>query len=80
MTTLLLNTFLVLLILVFGAMAYYPLFAKSADTETPVESFSEDVVISIAPSPLGQRPTPITARRGTGTGSGPEHPGHIPAA
>lgn len=79
MTTLLLNAFLVLLVILFGAMAYYPLFLKSSDTEEPVEAYGEDVVISIVPAtstPKQARPIVLPRR----TGNGSEHPGHIPAA
>lgn len=79
MTDLLLNSFLMLVVLFFGAMAYYPLFLKSADTEAPVEAFSDDVVISIAPAPMERKaPRPIILPRPGG--NGPEHPGHRPAA
>ena len=80
MTTLLLNTFLVLITLFFGAMAYYPLFLKAEDTELPSESFGDDVVISVVPSyHEPKRPTlvPSTPR---GSDENTEHPGHVPAA
>lgn len=79
MTDLLLNSFLALVVLFFGAMAYYPLFMKSSDSEEPVEAYSEDVVISIKPAPMERKaPRPIILPRPTG--DGPEHPGHRPAA
>lgn len=79
MTTLLLNTLAVVLMLFFGAMAYYPLFLKSADTEAPAETYPEDVVVSVVPAPMEQKkPTPISIPRRTG--NDPEHPGHRPAA
>lgn len=84
MTTLLLNTFAVLLMLFFGAMAYYPLFLKSADTEESAESHGEDIVISVAPAPMEQKHLQPIARKGRRSrkpsGNGPEHPGHRPAA
>lgn len=84
MTTLLLNTFLVLLTLLFGVMAYYPLFVKSTDTEQPVENYGEDIVIRIAPAPMTQkRPLSIAReerRSNRPAGDGSEHPGHRPAA
>lgn len=79
MTDLLLNSFLVLVVLFFGAMAYYPLFLKSSDAEQPVEAYGEDVVISVVPAPMERKaPRPIVLPRPTGRD--PEHPGHRPAA
>lgn len=83
MTSLLLNTFLVLLTLFFGAMAYYPLFLKSADTEQPIEEYGEDIVISVVPA-THQPDAPVSISRegrySTRDGNDPEHPGHRPAA
>lgn len=79
MTSLLLNTFLVLLTLAFGAMAYYPLFLKGTDVDEPVEAYGDDVVISVVPATREvYRPTPISAPRPSDPD--PEHPGHRPAA
>jgi hypothetical protein len=79
MTTLLLNTLLVLLTLFFGVMAYYPLFASSNDTEEPVEKYADDVVISVAPAPFEHnRPTSISSPRPAE--NDPQHPWHRPAA
>lgn len=79
MTTLLLNSFLVLLVILFGAMAYYPLFLKSSDTEQPAEAYGDDVVVSIVPATTERKPArPIVLPRPNG--NGPEHPGHRPAA
>lgn len=83
MTTLLLNSFLVLLVILFGAMAYYPLFMKSSDTEEAAESWGEDIVISVAPSPMNrQAPVSIvrSGRFSTRDEDDPNHPGHRPAA
>lgn len=83
MTTLLLNAFLVLLVILFGAMAYYPLFTKSVDTEAPVETYGEDIVVKVAPAPITQnhlRPVARAGQYSTRDDNGPEHPGHRPAA
>lgn len=74
MTDLLLNSFLVLLTILFGAMAYYPLFLKGNDTQT--EEIGEDRVISVVPMGMEpQTPTRIGSVR-----PADEHPGHVPAA
>ena len=79
MTNLLLDAFLVLVVLFFGAMAYYPLFIKSADSHEPVHTSGDDVVISVAPAPMERKaPRPIVLPRPDG--STPEHPDHRPAA
>lgn len=84
MTTLLLNTFAVVLMLFFGAMAYYPLFLKREETEQAVENYGEDIVVSVVPAPMEQNaPVSIAARARYSTRPGndePEHPGHRPAA
>ena len=79
MTTLLLNSLAVVLMLFFGAMAYYPLFLKSSDTEKQADTYGEDIVVSVVPAPMDQKkPTPIRIPRRTG--NDPEHPGQRPAA
>lgn len=83
MTTLLLNSFLALVVMLFAVMAYYPLFLKNEDAEAPVESYGEDVVVSVSPAPIGENaPVQIghAGRYSTRDGEKPEHPGHIPAA
>lgn len=82
MTTLLLNSFLVLLTLFFGAMAYYPLFLKD-DTEQPAEEYGQDIVISVVPATRESEAPVSIARRAhysTRDDNDPEHPGHRPAA
>ncbi|MCO5216177.1 MAG: hypothetical protein M9934_08720 [Thermomicrobiales bacterium] len=75
MTDVMLNSFLVLLTIFFGAMALYPLFISDTDTELEMESGGEDRVISVVPLDLDREtPTPLVPR------SGDEHPGHQPAA
>lgn len=79
MTDLLLNAFLVLLVVFFGAMAYYPLFLNSSETESTREAYSEDVVIRVVPAPMERKPSrPIVLPRPGGNND--EHPGEIPAA
>lgn len=81
MTTLLLNAFLMLVVILFGAMAYYPLFLKSSDTEDAAESYGEDIVVSVVPAPLETNaPRPIVLPRPDDHDHDSEHPGHIPAA
>lgn len=82
MTSLLLNTFLVLLTLFFGVLAYYPLFLKSVDTELPAEDFGDDIVISVVPATRESEAPVSIARRGhySTRDDDPEHPGHRPAA
>jgi hypothetical protein len=79
MTTLLLNTFLVLITILFAAMALYPLFLGGPDTDLQAEPFGDDRVISVVPVGLdSRRPTSIgPAPAGE---SRDEHPGHQPAA
>ncbi|MCO5229478.1 MAG: hypothetical protein M9934_14515 [Thermomicrobiales bacterium] len=75
MTNLMLNSFLVLLTIFFGAMALYPLFISSTDAELDMEFGGEDRVICVVPLDLDRdAPTPLVPR------SGDEHPGHQPAA
>lgn len=77
MTSLMLNSFLVLLTIFFGAMALYPLFISGTDTELEMELVGEDRVISVVPLGIERDvPTPLIPR---GNGDG-EHPGHQPAA
>ncbi len=79
MATLLLNSFLVLITIFFGAMALYPLFIGGTDTQLSTEPYGEDRVISVVPIGLEpNRPTQIGPAV-TGDESG-EHPGHQPAA
>lgn len=82
MTTLLLNSFLALLVIFFATLAYYPLFLKSADTEEPVEDYKEDVVVSVAPAPFAQNaPRSIhSGRYSTRDDNDPNYPGNRPAA
>lgn len=79
MTTLLLNTFLVLITMLFAVMALYPLFADGTDTELVAVPAGEDRVISVVPVGLEKnRPTqigPAVADDQQG-----EHPGQQPAA
>lgn len=77
MTNLMLNSFLVLLTIFFGAMALYPLFISGTDAALEMESGGEDRVISVVPLDLDREaPTPLVPR---GNEDG-EHPGHQPAA
>lgn len=79
MTTLLLNTFLVLITILFAAMALYPLFLNGTDTDLHAEPFGEDRVISVVP--LGMEPQRPTAIGPVPAGERrDEHPGHQPAA
>lgn len=84
MTTLLLNALLVLIVIFFGVMAYYPLFLNGSEAEEAVEAYGEDVVVSVVPAPIGQQSAPIsiarTARYSTRDGNDPDHSGNRPAA
>ena len=79
MTTLLLNSFLVLITIFFASMAFYPLFTSSNETEASPTSIGEDRVISVVPMGLEKnRPVqigPAPAEQDSG-----EHPGHPTAA
>jgi hypothetical protein len=79
MATLLLNSFLVLIMVFFGAMALYPLFISSIDTELRAEPFGEDRVISVIP--VGLKPNHPTQIGPAVANDRPgEHPGQQPAA
>lgn len=79
MATLMLNGFLVLITMLFGAMALYPLFIGSTDTELRTEPMGEDRVISVVPIGLElNRPTQIGPA--VDIEQPTEHPGQQPAA
>lgn len=83
MTTLLLNSFLALLVIFFAVMAYYPLFLKTSETESSPEVYKEDVVVSVAPAPIAQNAPRVIGRTGrysTRDDNDPNHPGNRPAA
>lgn len=79
MTDVMLNSFLVLLTIFFGAMALYPLFISGTDIDIELESLGDDRVISVVPAAFDRdQPTPIGSARPRRKQH--EHPGHIPAA
>ena len=79
MATLMLNSFLVLITILFGAMALYPLFLGGTDTELRTEPLGEDRVISVVP--IGLEPNRPTRIGPAATDDQPgEHPGQQPAA
>lgn len=78
MTDLLLNSFLVLITVFFGAMAYYPLFLGKPNTAR--HASGEDRVISVVPKGLEPHaPTRIGPTDADADTTG-EHPGESPAA
>lgn len=79
MTTLLLNSFLVLITLFFAAMAFYPLFITGDETEANPKSIGEDRVISVVPMGL-EKNRPIQIGPATADEDRGEHPGHPTAA
>ena len=80
MTTLLLNSFLALLVIFFAVLAYYPLFLKSSETEEAPEVYKEDVVVSVAPAQIAQNAPRRIGRYSTRDDNDPNHPGNRPAA
>lgn len=79
MTTLLLNSFLVLITIFFAAMAFYPLFTSPNDTETSTKSIGEDRVISVVPMGL-EKNRPVQIGPAPAETDNGEHPGHPTAA
>lgn len=79
MTTLLLNSFLVLITIFFAAMAFYPLFMGNNETDASPKSIGEDRVISVVPMGL-EKNRPIQIGPANADEDQGEHPGHPTAA
>lgn len=79
MTTLLLNSFLVLITILFAAMAFYPLFLGNKETEASPKFIGEDRVISVVPMGL-EKNRPVQIGPAPADDNDGEHPGHPTAA